>query len=135
MLGLTINSLIIESIIKTILSSKRSNCCWVASLHALENNSWDVLANKTSWSSYLSLGLYSEKLTDFLDSEELGIKELFVNEVKEKDIPLEYPEMTLFLIIELVSSTVFTSIVESHPLPIEEFKPHLYKTIRLLINE
>lgn len=74
----------------------------------------------------LSLGLYSEKL---------GIKELFVNEVKEKDIPLEYPEMTLFMIIELVSSTVFTSIVESHPLPIEEFKPHLYKTIRLLINE
>ena len=59
----------------------------------------------------LSLGLYSEKLTDLLDSEELGIKELFIREVKEKDIPLEYPEMTLFMIIELVSSTVFTSIV------------------------
>jgi glutamate synthase (NADPH/NADH) small chain len=59
----------------------------------------------------------------------------FINEVKEKDIPLEYPEMTLFMIIELVSSTVFTSIVEKQPLPIEEFKPHLYKTIRLLINE
>ena len=74
----------------------------------------------------LSLGLYSEKL---------GIKELFIREVKEKDIPLEYPEMTLFMIIELVSSTVFTSIVEKQPLPIDEFKPHLYKTIRLLINE
>ena len=74
----------------------------------------------------LSLGLYSEKL---------GIKELFINEVKEKNIPLEYPEMTLFMIIELVSSTVFTSIVEKQPLPIEEFKPHLYKTIRLLISE
>ena len=83
----------------------------------------------------LSLGLYSEKLTDLLDSEELGIKELFINEVKEKNIPLEYPEMTLFMIIELVSSTVFTSIVEKQPLPIVEFKPHLYKTIRLLINE
>ena len=83
----------------------------------------------------LSLGLYSEKLTDLLDSEELGIKELFINEVKEKNIPLEYPEMTLFMIIELVSSTVFTSIVEKQPLPIEEFKPHLYKTIRLLISE
>ena len=81
----------------------------------------------------LSLGLYSEKLTDLLDSEELGIKELFIREVK--DIPLEYPEMTLFMIIELVSSTVFTSIVEKQPLPIVEFKPHLYKTIRLLINE
>ena len=32
----------------------------------------------------LSLGLYSEKLTDLLDSEELGIKELFVNEVKKR---------------------------------------------------
>ena len=39
------------------------------------------------------------------------------------------------MIIELVSSTVFTSIVEKQPLPIDEFKPHLYKTIRLLINE
>ena len=77
----------------------------------------------------------SVKLTDLLDSEELGIKELFIREVKEKDIPLEYPEMTLFMIIELVSSTVFTSIVEKQPLPIDEFKPHLYKTIRLLINE
>lgn len=83
----------------------------------------------------MSLGLYSEKLTDLLDSEELGIKELFIREAKEKDIPLEYPEMTLFMIIELVSSTVFTSIVEKQPLPIDEFKPHLYKTIRLLINE
>ena len=77
----------------------------------------------------------TDVLTDLLDSEELGIKELFIREVKEKDIPLEYPEMTLFMIIELVSSTVFTSIVEKQPLPIDEFKPHLYKTIRLLINE
>ena len=58
----------------------------------------------------LSLGLYSEKLTDLLDSEELGIKEVFIREVKEKDIPLEYPEMTLIMIIELVCTTVFTSI-------------------------
>ena len=43
--------------------------------------------------------------------------------------------MSLFIIIELVISTVFTSIVEKQPLPIEEFKPHLYKTIRLLISE
>lgn len=83
----------------------------------------------------LSLGLYSEKLTNLLDNEEIGIKELFINEVHEKRIPLENPEMTLFMIIELVSSTVFTSIVKKQPLPIEEFKPYLYKTIRLLINE
>ena len=82
----------------------------------------------------LSLGLYSEKLTDLLDSEELGIKELFIREVKEKDIPLEYPEMTLFMIIELVSSTVFTSIVEKQPLPIDEFKPHLYKACPLICD-
>ena len=54
-----------------------------------------------------------KKLTDLLDSEELGIKELFVREVKEKDIPLEYPEMTLFMIIELVSSTVLLLLLKN----------------------
>ena len=39
------------------------------------------------------------------------------------------------MIIELVGSTVFNSIVKEIPLPINEYKPYLYKTIRLLLNE
>lgn len=83
----------------------------------------------------LSLGLYGEKINDLLDSHEIGIKEVFVQEVHERHIPLDNPEITLFMIIELVSSTVSNSIINKHPLSIEEFKPYLYNTIRLMINE
>ena len=38
------------------------------------------------------------------------------------------------MIIELVSSTCFNSILYSEPLPIEEYKPILYDTIKKLIN-
>lgn len=83
----------------------------------------------------LSLGLYGEKINDLLDSNELKIKELFVHEVHERQIELENPEITLFMIIELVSSTVCSSIIDNHPLPIDEFKPYLYNTIKLMIKE
>ena len=60
---------------------------------------------------------------------------MFIQEVHDRKIPLDNPEITLFMIIELVSSTVSSSIVDNHPLPIDEFKPHLFHAIRLMINE
>ena len=41
----------------------------------------------------------------------------------------------LFMIIELVGSTCFNSILYKEPLPIEEYKPYLYRTIRNLIKD
>jgi hypothetical protein len=38
------------------------------------------------------------------------------------------------MIIELVGSTCFNSILYKEPLPIEEYKPYLYRTIRNLIE-
>ena len=53
---------------------------------------------------------------------------------KENNINLKNPEVTLFMIIELVSSTCFTSILEKEPLPIEEYKPFLYDAIRQFLK-
>ena len=75
------------------------------------------------------------KINDLLDNQDIGIKEVFIQEVHDRKIPLDNPEITLFMIIELVSSTVSSSIVDNHPLPIDEFKPHLFHAIRLMINE
>lgn len=83
----------------------------------------------------LSLGLYSEKISNFIKDDELGIKELFLEEVKKRGINMPHPEITHFMIIELTGSTAFTSIVNQQPLPIEQYKPILYDTIRRLINE
>ena len=64
-----------------------------------------------------------------------GSNYLFLNGVKEHNIKLKNPEVTLYMIIELVSSTCFNSILYNEPLPIEEFKPYLYELIRNLLKE
>lgn len=88
-------------------------------------------------SKNLSWGVYSKtvlKIYENPEKEEEGLYHLFLKEVRENKINLENPEVTLFMIIELVSSTCFNSILYDEPLPIEEYKPYLYNTIRKLIE-
>ena len=63
-----------------------------------------------------------------------GFKELFLKGIKDNNIKLENPEATLFMIIELVGSTSFTCISYGEPLSIENFKPILYKEMRIIEN-
>lgn len=88
-------------------------------------------------SKNLSWGIYHNtvlKLYENNENKEDGIYQLFLKGICENNIHLENPEVTLYMIIELVSSTCFNSILYSDPLPINEFKPHLYKAIRTLIG-
>lgn len=87
-------------------------------------------------SKNLSWGIYSKtvlKLYEKSEEKEEGMYQLFLKGVQENHVTLENPEVTLYMIIELVSSTCFNSILYNEPLPIEEFKPYLYDTIRKLI--
>ncbi len=88
-------------------------------------------------SKNLSWGIYSKtirKVYEDSGEDEDGIYKLFLKGVKENNIPLKNPDVTLFMIIELVSSTCFNSILYGEPLPIDEYKPILYDTIKKLIN-
>lgn len=84
-------------------------------------------------SKNLSWGVYNEtiiKLYDKHENKEDGLYALFLKGVEENHIKLKNPKVTLFMIIELVSSTCFDSILYKNPLPIEEYKPFLYDAIR-----
>lgn len=88
-------------------------------------------------SKNLSLGVYNQALTkiaDLKDTNEDSIYNLFMNGIKKNNIKLENPEATLFMIIELASSTTFNSILYNMPLPIDEFKPILFKEIRNILK-
>lgn len=88
-------------------------------------------------SKNLSWGVYNQTVNKIYENEansENGIRSLFLKGITDNNISLENPDVTLFMIIELVSSTCFNSILYKNPLPIEEFKPYLYKTIKSLIN-
>ena len=82
----------------------------------------------------LSLGIYAGKYSYLIENDEIGVYDVFMEGIKKNKIKLKNPEVTLFMIIELVSSTCFTSITQNYPLPIEEYKPFLHNAIKALIN-
>ena len=89
-------------------------------------------------SKNLSWGVFSKtvnKLYQKSETEDDGFYQLFLKGVHDQKIKLKNPEVTLYMIIELVSSTCFNSIMYNEPLPIEEYKPFLYDTIRKLMHE
>lgn len=69
------------------------------------------------------------------DGEKTQIYNMFMDGVKANNIKLKNPEATLYMIVELSSSTCFNSILYKKPLPIKEFKPILYDEIRKMIGE
>lgn len=85
-------------------------------------------------SKNLSFGIYNSKLSHKIDNK-LGIREMFLNGVKEHNVKLKNPEVTLFMIIELTSSTCFSSILNKEPLPIKEYKPYLFAEIKKILSE
>lgn len=88
-------------------------------------------------SKNLSWGIYTKtvkKIHDNYEDEEDSIYKLFQKGIKDNNIKLKNPDVTLYMIIELVSSTCFSSISYQEPLPIDEYKEYLFDTIRKLIN-
>lgn len=88
-------------------------------------------------SKNLSWGVFNttmKRMYDTETSEENNILALFKKGIEDNNIKIEKPEVTLHMIIELTSSTAFNSILYSNPLPIKEYKPYLYDTIRKMIT-
>lgn len=89
-------------------------------------------------SKNLSWGVFSKTVLTLYDKsteQEDSVYDLFIKESEKSNIEFNNPEVTLFMIIELVGSTCFNSILYKEPLPIEEYKPYLYRTIRNLIRD
>ena len=63
----------------------------------------------------------------------VSIFEMFEQRALEDQLTLENPKAVFFMIIELVGSTCYTSILLNVPLPIEEYKPYLYEAIKKLL--
>ena len=87
-------------------------------------------------SKNLSLGIYNKAVNRIADLpyDDGSIFSIFMNGVEKNNIKLKCPEATLFMIIELASSTSFNSILYNMPLPIDEFKPILLEEIRKLLR-
>lgn len=41
----------------------------------------------------------------------------------------------IFMIIELVSSTIYSAILYSEPVSLEELKPYIYSTVKTIVRQ
>ncbi|MGN0317345.1 MAG: TetR/AcrR family transcriptional regulator [Lachnospira sp.] len=95
-------------------------------------------ANKTLLtfiSKNLSWGIFKEALTTKVASDDINFKDVYYDMINTDGLSLEQPEIMLFLIVEVVSSTCYSAILYKEPADIDTIKPYLFKTIRAIIRE
>lgn len=85
-------------------------------------------------SKNLSWGIFKNALTSPNNDDDLDFKYIYDLMVEDASCEIEQPEIMLFMIVELVSSTCYSSILYSEPVEIEKLKPYLYNTIRDIIK-
>ena len=80
----------------------------------------------------LSLGIYQEKLSNIIESENLGLYDMFIKGAKDNKI--KKPEIALFMIIEFVSATAYSVLTNKMDLSISEYKNYLHKIVKNILN-
>ncbi len=84
----------------------------------------------------LSGGIFNKAISTISspESDDESLIDFFTRKAKENNRIFANPEMTLFTIVELAGATCFNSIMYDIPVPIEEYKPYLYRIIRGILK-
>ena len=87
-------------------------------------------------SKSLGSGLLAEKNENDASSAGLMDLEEFIRELlKKRRVVLNDQRLFIYTIIELISSTCYSVVVDSQPVTIEEYKPYLYNVIKLMTED
>lgn len=85
-------------------------------------------------SKNLSWGIFKHAINSPKSDDDLSFRTIYEDMLKDAPETIQAPEIMLFTIVELVSSTCYSSILFSEPVGIEEFKPYLYKAVNDIID-
>ena len=83
----------------------------------------------------LSWAVFKKALTTPMSSEDVDFGKVYRNMIEESGLKFRDPEVMLFMIIELVGSTGYSSIMYNDPITLEDLKPHLELAARSIINQ
>ena len=83
----------------------------------------------------LSWAVFKRALTSPMTDDDVDFGEVYRKMVEDSGLKIRDPEVMLFLIIELVGSTGYSSIMYSDPVSLEELKPYLETTVRSIIKQ
>ncbi|MBQ9606460.1 MAG: TetR/AcrR family transcriptional regulator [Lachnospiraceae bacterium] len=85
-------------------------------------------------SKNLSWGIFKNVLINSKEETDVDFRHIFLELFRNSDITYRNPEVLVFIIIELISSTAYSSILYNEPIPIDELKPYLDTSIRQIMK-
>ena len=84
-------------------------------------------------SKNLSWGIFKNALTSPASEDDINFSDIYTSMLQEAPYEFKDPEIMVFMMIELVSSTCYSAILYKEPCTVEELKPYLYDSIRTMI--
>ena len=86
-------------------------------------------------SKNLSWGIFKTAITSPVSDDDVDFSSIYEKLLSEAPKGIKDPEIMLFMIIELVSSTCYSAILYKEPCSLEKLKPYLYNNIRMMIAQ
>ncbi|MBR4627484.1 MAG: TetR/AcrR family transcriptional regulator [Ruminococcus sp.] len=86
-------------------------------------------------SKNLSWGIFKSAISSPSSEKDINFTEVYYDMLREAPYEFRDPEVMIFMITELVSSTCYSAILYKEPCSLEELKPYLYQSIRTMIAQ
>lgn len=87
-------------------------------------------------SKHLSWGLLTGSTMVKHDEDEVvDFKSFFMDIIDREQLPIENPELLIFTVVELINSTCHNVILMGEPVTYSDYKPYLFRTIRLIVDD
>lgn len=104
-----------------------------AQLHFMINHILDALRNDSQllifFSKNLSWNVFQDALEEKMPDREVRFYDKYLQLIEEDQQAYEHPDLMLFSVIELASSTCYNCILYQQPVPLEEYMPYLHRSI------
>lgn len=85
-------------------------------------------------SKNLSWGIFKNALTSHPQADELDFMDIYNGMIADAPHKINAPEVMIFMITELISSTCYSAILYNEPVSLEELKPFLYQSVSDIID-
>lgn len=82
----------------------------------------------------LSWGIFSDYVRKSYVNDDLHLRKKFYDMAKNSGFTYTNPDVVLYMILDFVGSSCYNSIINNEPLPINEYKPYLFQSIRAILQ-
>jgi len=86
-------------------------------------------------SKHLSWGIFKNTMRKSTAGSERNVYEIYEQIISESGQKFRQPEIMIYMIVELVSGSIYSPILYQQPVPLEEIKPFIYEQIREIVRK